>query len=209
MARGGTSPPQERARGARVPPLSAKTSLVVVDPQRLFCDPASPAYLPAWARACPNLLALAEGFLASGRGVHVTAHLSPQDLPDPAFDALFARRLAPGDPLAALLPPFDGWPAGRRLEKPRFSLFSCPRAEEALAGTRHLVLAGATTNLCVLASCLDAAARGFVPVVVADACAARSEALHEAALATIASGHGFVADTAAVLAALPAAGRLE
>lgn len=181
-------------------------ALAVVDPQRLFCDPASPAFLPDFPAIRPDLTALAAAFRARVRPVAVTRHAPREDDPDPAFAALFARRLTGDDPLAALIPPFRRMAGARRFDKPRFSIFSNPRVAEHLGGSRFLVLAGVTTHLCVLASCLDAAARELIPVVAADACCARDGRLHEAALAVIAAGHGFVAPTAAVVAALAPGG---
>ena len=61
------------------------------------------------------------------------------------------------------------------------------------AGCDALVLAGVQTPLCVLATALDAARTPLVPVVAADACAARTAAEHEAALRVLSCGHAHVA----------------
>jgi nicotinamidase-related amidase len=66
-------------------------------------------------------------------------------------------------------------------------------------GVETLVLAGVTTNMCVEHNARDAADRGFACVVVDDACATDSQAMHDASLTVIRRLYGRVMSTDDVL----------
>jgi len=171
-----------------------RPGLVVLDAQRLFCEPGAPVWLPGWAEAEPRAQRLAEAFLDRGRPVVFTRHAHPEDDDGGLIARLFGRMLRAGDPWSALLPALE--PLRSRalvVDKARHSALSAPAVAEALAGCDALVLAGVQTPLCVLATALDAARTPLVPVVAADACAARTAAEHEAALRVLSCGHAHVA----------------
>jgi nicotinamidase-related amidase len=72
-------------------------------------------------------------------------------------------------------------------------------------GVTTLVVAGLTTNMCVEHNVRDAADRGFGCVVVEDACATDSPAMHDASLAAIRRLYGTVMSTDEVLDRIGAA----
>jgi nicotinamidase-related amidase len=88
------------------------------------------------------------------------------------------------------------------LRKVTLSAFASTPLETLLRSrsVETLVFAGVTTNMCVEHNARDAADRGFGCVVVEDACATDSQAMHEASLRTIARLYGRVAATSEVLA---------
>ena len=178
-----------------------RPGLIVIDAQRLFCDPASPAWLPEWRRAEPQVRRLAETFAHRGRPVVFTRHGHPPDDSGGLIARFFGRLQRRGDPvteLAESLRPLSA--AALLVDKARHSALSAPGVRQALAGCDAVVLAGVQTPLCVLATALAAADTCWVPIVAADATAARRLAEHLAALEVLACGHAHVATTAEVLA---------
>ncbi len=71
------------------------------------------------------------------------------------------------------------------LPKRRFSAFFGTGLEQTLRdlGVGRVLVCGITTGFCVLSTALDAVCHDFKAVLVEDACAAPTPALHEAALA--------------------------
>ena len=72
----------------------------------------------------------------------------------------------------------------RQIEKSGFSAFSAPSFAAHLAGlgASTLVLSGVETDVCVLATALEAVDRGFRVIVASDAVTSSSPAGHRAAL---------------------------
>lgn len=195
--------PHAPPAGRRPLPPLAGACLVVLDAQRLFTDPASPAFLDDWPARREALVALARGFLARGLPVIRTRHVHPDGDDGGTMGRFFRRLQRAGDPLSAPDPfvaaALDGTPL---VDKARFSALSVSAVAEAAVAAGTLVLAGVQTHRCILATAVDAARLGLRPIVAADACAAGNPADHRAALRVLARGHAHVATTRAVLAAL-------
>ena len=86
------------------------------------------------------------------------------------------RMLELAPPLAALVPP------AAVIDKPAYSPFSCARLDRLLR-ERHvdtLVVTGAETDVCVLASVLSAMDRGYRVIVVTDAVCSSADQGHDA-----------------------------
>ena len=79
--------------------------------------------------------------------------------------------------------------------------------QAAIGGSREIVLAGVSTDCCVLSTALAAADAGVHVRVVADGCAGVSDADHQRALDAMAlyAPHIEITTVADVLAALPGA----
>jgi ureidoacrylate peracid hydrolase len=94
-------------------------------------------------------------------------------------------------------------PADLMIEKVTYSAFYMSRMEFVLrrAGIDTLVFAGIVTNGGVASTVRDAHVRDFRCLVLADGCAAFSEAVHEATIASLASVVE-IGDCAGVIAAL-------
>jgi nicotinamidase-related amidase len=75
-------------------------------------------------------------------------------------------------------------PAGSVLAKTHFGVADEPAVAQRLAAANRpqVVIAGMEAHVCVLQTALGLAERGYRPHVVADACAARDEAVHAIAL---------------------------
>jgi nicotinamidase-related amidase len=119
----------------------------------------------------------------------------------PAFGdrVVFTRYVAPARPQGAWVPYFEQWPFALVPPSDRlFELTVDPGAHpvvtretfgkwgaelaEATRGASELVLAGVSTDCCVLSTALPAADAGIHVRVVADACAGASRADHRRAL---------------------------
>jgi nicotinamidase-related amidase len=193
------------ARGRRELPELDRAALVLVDLQRLFVDPASPAWVRGWEETAPRARRLARACAARGWTVAATRHVHSAGDDGGVMGCFFERLQRDGDVMSELLPELCDWaPDLSVVSKARFSALSEPSVAAAAEEAGVVLLAGVQTHLCVLASALDAASRGVTPVVVADACAARTEALHQSALRVLAAGHSYVATVDEVIAAMSA-----
>ena len=175
--------------------------LVAIDLQPIFGDPASPWAAPEYEHAAANTARLAEAF---GDRVVFTRYVAPEQ-PQGAWREYFEvwpfALLPASDPLYALDARF-GAPA--RVEtRPTFGKWDAGLAA-AVEGSGDLVLAGVSTDCCVLSTALAAADAGIRVRIAADACAAPSPADQERALATMAMYAPLIEITAvdAVLAGL-------
>jgi len=190
------------SRGRKPLNVAAKAALVVLDLQRIFCDPASPAFLPAWPASRLQCLALIDFFLKTGRPVVFTRHIH-QEKSGGVLEHFFTRLIRPTDPYSEFAPEVQSYlEKAIVLDKDRFSAWSNARLATSLRQCNTVVLAGVQTQLCVLSTALGAADFSFVPVVVADACAAPNESLHVAALTVLAAGHAHVASADEIIAGL-------
>ncbi|MER6068613.1 cysteine hydrolase [Streptomyces sp. NPDC001817] len=154
--------------------------LAVIDMQRVFADPASPWATPRYADAAAGVRSLLPAF--AGR-------------------ATFTRFLAPAEPAGAWRAYYAVWPFAR--QPPDAGLWHLSDDFAALAGhvvdattfgkwtpelaarvgpDDRLVLAGVSTECCVLSTALAAADAGTEVLVVADACAGVDDDSHLKAL---------------------------
>ncbi|MEU6512264.1 isochorismatase family protein [Streptomyces sp. NPDC046942] len=153
--------------------------LAVIDMQRVFADPASPWAAPRFADAAAGVRTLLPAFAA-----RVT----------------FTRFLAPERPTGAWRAYYDRWPFARRppdaelwdldgefapqadvLDTTTFGKWT-PELAARLGPGDRLVLAGVSTDCCVLSTALAAADAGTEVLVVADACAGADDDSHLKAL---------------------------
>lgn len=154
--------------------------LVVIDMQQVFGDPASDWFTPAFADAETGIARLLPAF---GRRVVFTRFTAP-DEPQGAWlryyeDWPFA--LVPADdPIYDLVPAFrdTGHPV---VTETTFGKWG-PALREAIGDADEIVLAGVSTDCCVLSTALPAADAGVRVRVAADACAGLTEEDHRRAL---------------------------
>lgn len=159
-------------------------ALLLVDCQRLFLDPMSPAVLPAARRAAAAAAALLGEARAAGRPV---AHARFQTRPGTPLARRY-RAVPPGSRLAEFWPALAPQDGEGVFTKGGYSAFGGTRLRAWLKkrGVRRLDLAGFMTDRCVLATAFEAFAGGLAVTVRAGACAARTPALHRSALTVLA-----------------------
>ena len=183
-------------------------ALVLIDMMRAYFTPGSPFDLGSRASldGCVTLLEAARS-----AGVPVL-HTRVRYAANLADGGLFVRKV-PG--LAVLA---EGAPDGLGEPVPELA----PRADEVVivkqyasgffgtslaatltaGGIDTVVIAGVSTSGCVRATATDAMQHGFRPIVVADACGDRTEAIHVANLADLAAKYADVLDVETAVAGL-------
>ena len=160
--------------------------LVVIDPQRIFADPASDWASPFFEEAMQRIAALAE-HLGPERTI-VTRWLPTADRRT-AWGEYFAAwpfaDVPAEDPLYGLVPEAEDLSAHPTVDEPTFGKWG-PQLAAALGaepGTRtDIWLTGVSTDCCVIATALAAADAGIHVTLVRDACAASTEADGAAAM---------------------------
>ncbi len=185
------------------PTVSAEAPwLIVVDMQHVFADPQSPWATPDFAGAHAVVSHLVGAF----DDRVVLTRFVPPDVVTGAWVAYYEQWPFALD--AAAAPSFDlvaGLDAPGRpvVSLPSFGKWG-PELDAAVGGRRDVVLAGVSTDCCVLSTALVAADAGVHVRVVADGCRGLSDADHRRALDAMALYAPLVEVTtsAAVLSAL-------
>ena len=156
--------------------------LVVVDMQRVFADPSSGWATPEFAAIVPTVARLVQDCAPE---VTFTRFVAPAQ-PTGAWRDYYARW-----PFALQPPEAPLWdvvselgPTGPTVDAPTFSKWGPELA--ARVGAATLVLAGVSTDCCVLSTAVAAADAGVRVEVVADACAGVDDAAHRKALDVLA-----------------------
>jgi nicotinamidase-related amidase len=193
-------------------PLTPHTLHLCVDMQRLF-SPEGPWPTPWMPRVLPVIKELASWAPRRNLFARFIPPEKPADMPgkwqdyyerwrqvtreflDPALLELMPE-------LAALCPP------GTTVDRSRYSVFSAPTLVPLLRERQAdgIIISGAETDVCVLATTLDAVDLGIRVIVVSDALCSSSDPGHDALIGLY--QHRFseqieVADTLSVLSAWP------
>ena len=154
--------------------------LVAIDLQVIFADPGSAWRTPRFAAAAAATASLLPAFADR---VVCTRFIAPEQ-PSGAWVAYYRDwpfALVPAtDPLYDLVEPFGGL-AGAGVSAPTFGKWGSDLLE-VVGPDAPLVLAGVSTDCCVLSTALAAADAGREVLIVADACAGLSEIDHQRAL---------------------------
>lgn len=198
----------EGTRCRRPLPRMTGAALVLLDLQRIFIDPGSPAYLPAWEGFAARTRMLLDTFREAALPVIWTRHVHPPGDPGSTIGHFFGHLLVQEDPLSELE---QGWSPGepeRVVDKSRHSAFSSPVLSELLEqlDVEVVVLAGVQTHLCVLATAVEAGTRDVLPVVALDATAAPTAGLHRASLEALSGGLAWAATVEEIARAVKESG---
>lgn len=168
--------------------LTPATVHLCIDVQRLFSSD-GPWPTPWLARVLPSIVAIAQRFPERT----IFTRFIPPPTPDDAggtwrnyyrrwrettLDHLDPRALDLVSPLDQMCPP------ATVLDKPVYSAFGGTRLRSILLERRAdaLVVTGSETDVCVLATVLDAVDLGFPVFVVTDAICSSTDASHDAVL---------------------------
>ncbi|CAM5689557.1 cysteine hydrolase family protein [Streptomyces canus] len=154
--------------------------LAVIDMQRVFAEPGSPWATPRFAEAATGVRRLLPAF---AERVTFTRFVAP-DEPAGAWRAYYARwpfALQPPDaPLWRLTDEFADR-APHIMDATTFGKWT-PELATRVGPEGRLVLAGVSTDCCVLSTALAAADAGVETLVVSDACAGVDDDSHAKAL---------------------------
>ena len=158
---------------------AAPPFLAVIDMQRVFGDPGSPWLAPRFAEIVDPVRRLAGALAPRVVFTRFVAPAEPHGAWRRYYDQWPFALQPPGAPIYELAEPFAA-AAGPTLDATTFSKWGPDLAARAGGGT--LVLAGVSTDCCVLSTALAAADAGTPVQVVADACAGIDDASHAKAL---------------------------
>jgi ureidoacrylate peracid hydrolase len=198
--------------------VPARTALVVIDMQVAFTEPGRPLSIARAPAAVPAITRMAAGLRARGGTVAWVRSAFP---PGPRDWTVWRTQLNPPgrtEPLVADMQP--GAPGHAHaaglapeavdlaFDKDRYSAFypgACALPDALRArGVDTVLIAGTLTNVCCETSARDAMMENFRVVLLADACATRSDAEHMAALVTVALSFGDVQTVDTALGCLAA-----
>ncbi len=159
--------------------------LFVIDMQRIFGESESPWYAPGFETASAAAVRLRPAF---GSRVALTRFVAPGK-PEGAWVSYYeAWRFALEPASIALYDLVQDFPVDDAVLIDRTTFGKWDReTEKALGHPRQIVLAGVSTDCCVLSTALAAADAGIHVRVVEDACAATSTFTHRRALDVMAS----------------------
>ncbi|MCB1744849.1 MAG: cysteine hydrolase [Gammaproteobacteria bacterium] len=174
----------------------SRTALIVVDMQNYFMAPGQQFETPTAREIVPAVNLLAAGLRAAGGTVVWIENLAPEDSARewPTYSARYSpagwarrdRSLKPDDTGFQLWPALDVQSTDLRVRKTRFSAFiqGASTLEQLLraAAIDTLLITGVATNICCESTARDAMMLNFKVIMVSDACAAPSDALHAASL---------------------------
>jgi nicotinamidase-related amidase len=185
-------------------PARAQTDpwLMIIDMQRIFAEPTSEWATPGYAAASAGIQRLLGRFESR---VCFTRFLAP-DHPTGVWITYYEKwpfALDPGNaPLYELSDEFPSEPA-IMVDRPTFGKWDA-ETDRLLGHPQEILLAGVTTDCCVLSTALPACDAGIHVTVVADACAGVTQNDHQRALDAMAlySPMIDVADVDTVLASL-------
>ena len=160
-------------------PEGSAAWLAVIDMQRVFAEPDSPWLAPRFTEIVGPVKSLVEAFRPR---VTFTRFVAPR-VPEGAWRAYYAQwpfALQPPDArIYELVDEFAGEP-GPTLDTTTFSKWGPDLS--ARVGNGTLVLAGVSTDCCVLSTALAAADAGTPVRVAGDACAGADDDSHASAL---------------------------
>jgi len=155
--------------------------LVVIDPQNIFAAADSAWGSPFFAQALPRIRRLADAF---GERVVVTRWMPTADRSTSWGDYFAAWPFAdqpPEDELFELVPDATSLSSRATLDLPTFGKWG-PEMESLVGRGARVVLAGVSTDCCVLSTALAAADAGAHVTVATDACAGSTAENHAAAV---------------------------
>jgi nicotinamidase-related amidase len=154
-----------------------KSVLAVIDLQNVFADRASPWFTPRFAEVVPQIAQLVTAF---GNNVVFTRFVAPSQ-PEGAWKRYYAQwPFALQPPNAPLYQVIDAFQPESTVDATTFGKWT-PRMATRVGGA-GLVLAGVSTDCCVLSTALAAADAGVSVTVVSDACAGVDDESHAKAL---------------------------
>lgn len=164
--------------------ISGLPVLVAIDMQEIFGRPASPWFTPEYERASAGIQRLQPAFADRSIFTRFVAPAEPRGAWVPYYEQWSFALVPDADPLYALTAPFAD--TAPHLEtRPTFGKWDAEFAA-AMGGSSEMVLAGVSTDCCVISTALAAADAGVHVRVVGDACAGLSPVDHERALAAMA-----------------------
>lgn len=165
--------------GRAGPSPGQRSWLAVIDMQRVFADPGSGWFTPRFAEVVGPASKLVEAFRPRVTFTRFVAPAAPAGAWRRYYDQWPFALQPPTAPIYQLVEPFAAEP-GPTLDATTFGKWTPELAARVNGG--RLVLAGVSTDCCVLSTAVAAADAGATVQVAADACAGVDDASHAKAL---------------------------
>jgi nicotinamidase-related amidase len=156
--------------------------LVVIDMQHVFGDPDSEWFTPRFAEVVPRIAALAHAYAPRVTFTRFVAPAEPHGAWRPYYEQFPFALQPPDAPLYELVEPFAEY-VSTAIAAPTFGKWGPELA--ARIGADDVILAGVSTDCCVISTALPAADAGTRVRLVTDACAGATDASHAQALAVM------------------------
>ena len=206
---------RRRGRPEMFPVLDPRrTALLVIDLQNLFMAPGAPLEIPIARDTVPVVNDVAaELRKLGGQVVWIVTVFGDDTLSNwtryfenvntPELSAKIHQGLRRGDPMQAMWPDCAVRNSDLHVEKDRYSAFYNTRADlNAILkerGVDTVIIGGTLTNICCETSARDAMQLDYKVVMLSDGCATRTDAEHNATLASVMNNFGDVADGKTVI----------
>ncbi|MEH3155462.1 MAG: isochorismatase family protein [Gordonia paraffinivorans] len=191
--------------------VGERPAVLVIDLARAYTEDGSPLRAPVEdaVEACRQLVDAARSVVVPVIFTRVEYQVDPET-GEIADGGLFVRKIpslrvfAAGSPLGDFVDEPRPDPGETVVTKQYASAFSGTSLAATLTARRidTLVICGLSTSGCVRATATDAIAHGFAPIVVADACGDRTQAIHDANLVDVQAKYADVVDLKAAIALL-------
>ncbi len=187
---------------ATLPDLS-RAWLVIIDPQRIFADPQSQWCAPRFSEIVDPISSLVDVF---GSRTVVTRWIPGRQRNGSwkhYFQTWSFADRADDDPYFDLVDAALPWQMGPTVDRSTFGKWG-PELETVTGPYPTIVVAGVSTDCCVITTALAAADAGATVVVAADGCAGSDDGNHQAALTVLGlyEPQIFVANSADIVTAL-------
>jgi nicotinamidase-related amidase len=182
-----------------------KSALLVIDMQRYFLEPGARAFLEGAPPITENVRLLIDAFRKAGLPVIFTRHAHKRGESTGQMGRWWKDKLPWEDGREAQLIEGIAPAEGEMLiTKNRYSVFEGTELMEALErqGANTLVLCGVTTNLCVETTARHAFVKDIQPIVVEDACAAKTPEYHQASILNLSYGFAHIETTRSIVSQL-------
>jgi nicotinamidase-related amidase len=157
--------------------------LAVIDMQHVFGDPDSEWFAPRFASVVPKIEALVSEYAPRVTFTRFVAPVVPSGSWVPYYEQFPWALQPPDSALYDLVPAFASY-RGTTVDSPTFGKWGLSLAGR--LGSDDLVLAGVSTDCCVISTALAAADAGVRVRVIAEACAGATDETHAQALAVMA-----------------------
>lgn len=157
--------------------------LAVIDMQRVFADPESGWFTPRLGEIVGPVTELVAAFAPRVVFTRFVAPAAPAGAWQDYYEEWPFALQSPSAPIYQLIDDLPAGP-GPTLDATTFSKWG-PELSAKVGEGGRLVLAGVSTDCCVLSTAVAAADAGVAVQVVADACAGVNDVSHEQALAVL------------------------
>jgi len=180
-------------------PRLVRPALLMIDCQRLFCDPESPAFIPAWEEAGKNAGILVRKFRKNRSKIIWTRHISSDSDPGRVIGHFGGRPIPKASPLSQYSEGFGPIEGESEIIKSSYSVWNGTDLDTLISREEVVVVAGVTAHRCILSTVSWAACMERITVTAMDAIASQNEDLHFSTLMVLANGHAHTATTAEIM----------